>query len=244
MSAVALIAGDAHPELAREIARSMGRSLVPVSISAFADGETRVRIEAEVRDADLYIVQPTSVPSNERLMTLALLADAARAAGAGRITAVMPYFGYARQDVRKSPGEPRSAQLAGRILRCAGVERMVALEEELLQALGVPYRAVDVAAGDLGASAVRKIDLEAWFPSQGRYREVTSCSNTTDFQARRLGIRWRSPEGLVPPHTLNGTVVTDRVLLAILETYEGLVPEALHAYGAPTQIGGSIHPTG
>jgi seryl-tRNA synthetase len=123
-------------------------------------------------------------------------------------------------------------------------ERMVALEEELLQALGVPYRAVDVAAGDLGASAVRKIDLEAWFPSQGRYREVTSCSNTTDFQARRLGIRWRSPEGLVPPHTLNGTVVTDRVLLAILETYEGLVPEALHAYGAPTQIGGSIHPTG
>jgi len=123
-------------------------------------------------------------------------------------------------------------------------ERMVALEEELLQALGVPYRAVDVAAGDLGASAVRKIDLEAWFPSQGRYREVTSCSNTTDFQARRLGIRWRSPEGLVPPHTLNGTVVTDRVLLAIPETYEGLVPEALHAYGAPTQIGGSIHPTG
>ena len=121
---------------------------------------------------------------------------------------------------------------------------MVALEEELLQTLGVPYRAVDVAAGDLGASAVRKIDLEAWFPSQGRYREVTSCSNTTDFQARRLGIRWRSPEGLVPPHTLNGTVVTDRVLLAILETYEGLVPEALHAYGAPTQIGGSIHPTG
>ena len=89
-------------------------------------------------------------------------------------------------------------------------ERMVALEEELLQALGLPYRAVDVAAGDLGAPPVRKIDLEAWFPSQGRYREVTSCSNTTDFQARRLGIRWRSPNGLEPPHTLNGTVVTDR----------------------------------
>ena len=86
-------------------------------------------------------------------------------------------------------------------------DRMVALEEEFLQALGLPYRAVDVAAGDLGAPAVRKIDLEAWFPSQGRYREVTSCSNTTDFQARRLGIRWRSPAGLEPPHTLNGTVV-------------------------------------
>ena len=117
-------------------------------------------------------------------------------------------------------------------------ERMVALEEELLQALGLPYRAVDVAAGDLGASAVRKIDLEAWFPSQGRYREVTSCSNTTDFQARRLGIRWRSPNGLEPPHTLNGTVVTDRALLAILENFQGDVPDVLQKYGAPSRIGG------
>jgi seryl-tRNA synthetase len=116
-------------------------------------------------------------------------------------------------------------------------ERMIALEEEFLQVLGLPYRAVDVAAGDLGASAVRKVDLEAWFPSQGRYREVTSCSNTTDFQARRLGIRRRSPEGLAPPHTLNGTVVTDRAVLAILETFQGTVPKPLQEYGAPPRIG-------
>ena len=116
-------------------------------------------------------------------------------------------------------------------------ERMIALEEEFLQALGLPYRAVDVAAGDLGASAVRKVDLEAWFPSQGRYREVTSCSNTTDFQARRLGIRRRSPEGLAPPHTLNGTVVTDRAVLAILEIFQGTVPKPLQEYGAPPRIG-------
>ena len=116
-------------------------------------------------------------------------------------------------------------------------ERMIALEEQFLQALGLPYRAVDVAAGDLGASAVRKVDLEAWFPSQGRYREVTSCSNTTDFQARRLGIRRRSPDGLAPPHTLNGTVVTDRAVLAILETFQGTVPEPLQEYGAPPRIG-------
>jgi len=116
-------------------------------------------------------------------------------------------------------------------------ERMIVLEEQFLQALGLPYRAVDVAAGDLGASAVRKVDLEAWFPSQGRYREVTSCSNTTDFQARRLGIRRRSPDGLAPPHTLNGTVVTDRAVLAILETFQGTVPEPLQEYGAPPRIG-------
>ena len=76
--------------------------------------------------------------------------------------------------------------------------------------LGLPYRVVNVAAGDLGAPAAKKIDIEAWFPSQERYREVTSCSNTTDFQARRLGIRFRSENGLETPHTLNGTVVTDR----------------------------------
>ncbi|MGB7540697.1 MAG: ribose-phosphate pyrophosphokinase-like domain-containing protein, partial [Burkholderiales bacterium] len=104
MTGFALIAGDAHPQLARAIAHSIGTALVPVSVSAFADGETRIRIEAEVRDADLYIVQPTSTPTNEHLMTLALIADAARAAGAARVTAVVPYFGYARQDVRKNPG--------------------------------------------------------------------------------------------------------------------------------------------
>jgi seryl-tRNA synthetase len=115
-------------------------------------------------------------------------------------------------------------------------ERMVELEEQLLQALGLPYRVVNVAAGDLGASAAKKIDIEAWFPSQGRYREVTSCSNTTDFQARRLGIRYRGERGLEPPHTLNGTVVTDRTLLALLENFRGEVPDVLVPYGAPARV--------
>ena len=77
-------------------------------------------------------------------------------------------------------------------------DRMIALEEEFLQKLGLPYRAVNVAAGDLGAPAAKKVDLEAWFPPQARYREVTSCSNTTDFQSRRLGIRMRGEHGPEP----------------------------------------------
>ena len=84
--------------------------------------------------------------------------------------------------------------------------------------------------------ADKQIDTEAWFPSQGRYREVTSCSNTTDFQARRLGIRFRSESGLETPHTLNGTVVTDRALLAILENFQGEVPDALKRFGAPDTV--------
>jgi ribose-phosphate pyrophosphokinase len=128
MGSLALIAGDAHPQLARLVAQESGAPLLPATVTRFADGETRVRIEAEVRDADLYIVQPTSPPVNEHLMSLALLADAARAAGAARVSAVVPYFGYARQDARKASGEARSAQLACRVLECAGVERVVALE--------------------------------------------------------------------------------------------------------------------
>jgi seryl-tRNA synthetase len=115
-------------------------------------------------------------------------------------------------------------------------ERMLGIEEELVQALGLPYRVVNVAAGDLGDPAVKKYDIEAWFPSQERYREITSCSNTTDFQARRLGIRYRSEPGLETVHTLNGTAVTDRAALAILENFQGEVPEVLLPYGAPARI--------
>jgi seryl-tRNA synthetase len=114
--------------------------------------------------------------------------------------------------------------------------RLLELEERFVQALELPYRVVDTAAGDLGASAARKYDIEAWFPSQGRYREVTSCSNTTDFQARRLGIRYRANGGLKPPHTLNGTMVTDRGLLAVLENFGGEVPEVLRRFGAPDRV--------
>jgi len=120
-------------------------------------------------------------------------------------------------------------------------ERMVAIEEEILQGLELPYRAVDIPAGDLGAPAARKIDLEAWLPSQGRYREVTSCSNTTDFQARRLKVRYRGERGTAPVHTLNGTAAVGRMLLAVLENGQQAdggvtVPEVLAQYGAPKQF--------
>jgi seryl-tRNA synthetase len=116
-------------------------------------------------------------------------------------------------------------------------DRILGIEEELVQALGIPYRVVNVAAGDLGAPASKKYDIEAWFPSQQRYREITSTSNTTDFQARRLGIRYRADEKrLETPHTLNGTAVTDRWLLAVLENFRGEVPDVLRAYGAPASI--------
>ena len=115
-------------------------------------------------------------------------------------------------------------------------EQLLAIEEDLIQTLGLPYRVVNVAAGDLGDPAAKKYDIEAWFPSQGRYREITSCSNTTDFQARRLDTRFRAERQTQLVHTLNGTAITDRALLAILENLQGGVPEVLRAYGAPAQV--------
>ncbi len=116
-------------------------------------------------------------------------------------------------------------------------ERLLSIEERILQGLQIPYRVVNVAAGDLGAPAAKKYDCEGWFPAQQRYRELTSTSNTTDFQARRLGIRHRgsskSPETI---HTLNGTAVTDRAVLAILENFQGGVPDVLRPYGAPATV--------
>lgn len=168
MNSAALIAGDAHPGLGREIARQAGVPLVPVSVSAFADGETRVRIEADVAGADLYIVQPTCAPTNERLVTLALIADAARGADAARITALMPYFGYARQDVRKHSGEPRSARLAARILAAAGIDRAVVLElhsSALESAFDMPL--VHLQADELMLPAARSHDYAIVSPDAG-----------------------------------------------------------------------------
>jgi seryl-tRNA synthetase len=115
-------------------------------------------------------------------------------------------------------------------------ERILELEEQNVQELGLPYRVLNIAAGDLSAAAAKRYDIEAWFPSQERYRELTSASNTTDFQARRLGTRYRADGGPEQVHTLNGTAVTDRWTLAILENFQGDVPEVLRGYGAPERV--------
>src|SRR6476659_9649316 len=116
-------------------------------------------------------------------------------------------------------------------------ERMLAIEESLVQSLGIPYRVVNTAAGDLSSAAAKRYDIEGWFPSQDRYRELTSCSNTTDYQERRSGIRYRTGDKTIAtPHTLNGTAATDRWTLAILENFQGEVPEALQQFGAPARV--------
>jgi seryl-tRNA synthetase len=124
-------------------------------------------------------------------------------------------------------------------------ERLLAIEERILSGLEIPYRVVDIPVGDLGAPAARKFDIEAWIPSQGRYREVTSTSNTTDYQARRMNCRYRPEPEASPLHvnTLNGTAVAvSRTLIAIMENRQEedgtvSVPPALVERGAPAKLG-------
>lgn len=124
-------------------------------------------------------------------------------------------------------------------------ERLLRIERRILDAVEIPYRVIDVAAGDLGGPAARKYDCEGWVPSQGRYRELTSTSNCTTFQARRLGIRERHPEGTRVVATLNGTMSTTRWLVALLENHQRVdgsvrVPQALATYLGTA----ALHPDG
>jgi seryl-tRNA synthetase len=115
-------------------------------------------------------------------------------------------------------------------------DALLAMQEGMLQSLGLAYRVIDIAAGDLGSSAARKFDVEAWVPTQDAYRELTSTSNCTTYQSRRLDIRYRTPEGKTAPvGTLNGTLATTRWIVALLETHQQadgsvFVPEALQPY--------------
>jgi len=123
-------------------------------------------------------------------------------------------------------------------------DELLAIEEEIAQELGFHYRVQNIAVGDLGASAAKKYDIEVWLPGQQRYRELTSCSNCTDYQARRLDVRYRSEKGPRHVHMLNGTAVTSsRTLLALIEygqQADGSVrtPEPLHGFGAPAVLTG------
>jgi ribose-phosphate pyrophosphokinase len=123
-----LFAGNAHPALAKEIAGVLKTQVGQASVGRFPDGEVEVKITENVRGADCFIIQPTSYPANDNLMELLLMVDALRRASAWRITAVMPYFGYGRQDRKAEPRVPISAKLVSNIIRAAGIDRVLTMD--------------------------------------------------------------------------------------------------------------------
>ncbi len=133
---IRLISGSANRPLAEEVAKILGIKLTPVRITKFADGETYVRILESIRGQDVYIIQPTGNPVNENLMELLLMIDALRRASAGSICAVMPFFGYARQDRKATSREPISAKLVANLISVAGANRVIACDLHAPQVQG------------------------------------------------------------------------------------------------------------
>jgi seryl-tRNA synthetase len=200
-----------------------------------------------VPEDDLYLTGTSEVPLAGLHMGEILEADAVPARYAGFSTCFRREAGAAGRDTR---GIFRVHQF-DKVEMFAFVrpedslaehERLLAIEEEIMGALGIPYRVVNIAVDDLGASAAKKYDIEAWLPGQERYRELTSCSNTTDYQARRLDARYRAEDGPRHVHTLNGTAVAvGRTIIALVENgqqADGSVelPAVLGQYGAPARL--------
>ena len=131
-----LLAGTAHPQLARAIAAYVGSPLGDVTVSSFPDGETFVKINENIRGRDVFIIQPTCPPTNQNLMELLILVDAARRASAARVTAVIPFFGYARQDRKDQPRVPITAKLVANLLVAAGVNRVLTMDLHAQQLQG------------------------------------------------------------------------------------------------------------
>ncbi|MCD6540124.1 MAG: ribose-phosphate pyrophosphokinase [Candidatus Omnitrophica bacterium] len=125
---ISIFTGNAHPKLAKDIAKYLGGKVSPALVSRFSDGEVRVKIEENVRGKDVFVVQPTSPPVNENLMELLIMIDALKRASARRITAVIPYFGYARQDRKDQPRVPITAKLVANLLTVAGADRVLTLD--------------------------------------------------------------------------------------------------------------------
>ena len=128
MSDYILVAGTANPSFAKLVAKTLDRELAEVEVKRFSDGEISAQIKESIRGRDVFIVQPTSAPANSNLMELLIMTDALRRASANKITAIIPYFGYARQDRKAAPRVPITAKLVANLIEKAGIDRVVTMD--------------------------------------------------------------------------------------------------------------------
>lgn len=164
-----LISGTAHRALAEHIARNLQHPLSDVEVTAFPDGESFVKINENIRGEDVFIIQPTCPPSNHNVMELLIMVDAARRASAGRIIAVMPFFGYARQDRKDQPRVPITAKLVANLLTSAGVGRVLTMDLHAPQIQGF----FDIPVDHLYAKPVLLADLRARHPDTSNLTVVS-----------------------------------------------------------------------
>lgn len=179
-----IFAGNCHPKLAEEICDYLGTSLVSAEITRFKDGEISVAIDETVRGADVFVIQPTSPPVNENIMELLVMIDALRRASARRITAVVPYYGYARQDRKAQPRDPITAKLVANLITTAGARRLLSIDMHAPQIQGFFDIPVDhLYAAPIMVDYFNGMNLEnttAVAPDVGAVKRVRSFAESLD----------------------------------------------------------------
>jgi ribose-phosphate pyrophosphokinase len=205
---VKLFSGTATPDLARNVAQHLGMDLSHGSVTTFPDGETQIKIDESVRGYDCYIIQSTSQPVNHNLMEVLVLADALKRASAWRINAVIPYFGYARQDKKVSAREPITSKLVANLLTTAGVDRVITVDLHAGQIQGffdVPVdhlTALDILGDHLKASCGNLDDHVVVSPDVGRATEARRLANHLDLPLAMLYKRRNSPTEIEVTHVI------------------------------------------
>ncbi len=229
---VKLISGNAHPELSKEIASKMGIKLMEADVGRFADGETKVQIHEDVRGKDIFILQPTCPPVNENFMELLIMCDALKRASAGRITAVMPYYGYARQDRKHEGRVPITAKLAANLLTTAGVNRVLCMDLHAAQIQGffdVPLDHITSLPALLGY--IKTLNLEnicVLSPDAGRMKLSEKIANKLNGSLALID-KCRKSDTEVTCNAIMGDIKGKTVLIAddMIST-AGTISQAVH----------------
>ena len=185
--------GNANPDLARRVVRQLHIPLGDATVGRFSDGEVNVELNENVRGKDVFILQPTCAPTNDNLMELVVMADALRRSSASRVTAVVPYFGYARQDRRTKARTPITAKLVANMLTGAGIERVLTLDLHAAQIQGF----FDIPVDNLYASPIFALDVMAQFKGQMDDLMVVSPDVGGVARARELAKRINAPLSIV-----------------------------------------------
>jgi ribose-phosphate pyrophosphokinase len=232
---VKLFSGTATPDLARAVARHLGQDLSAGEVSQFPDGETRIQIEESVRGADCYLIQSTCDPVNHNVMELLVLIDALRRASAWRINAVIPYFGYARQDKKVQAREPVTAKLVANLLETAGIDRVITIDLHAGQIQGffdVPVdhlTALDILADHLATTDLT--DCVVVSPDIGRATEARRLANTLNLPLAMLYKRRTSPTETEVTHVIGEVAGMRPIMVDDMISTAGTMSRGMDALG-------------
>ena len=246
-----IISGTAHPQLAKDIAKVMGLPLCDATVNTFPDGESFVQIKESIRGADAFIVQPTCPPTNHNLMELLVMVDAVRRASASRITAVLPFYGYARQDRKDKPRVPITSKLVANLLTAAGVDRVLTMDLHAAQIQGffdIPVdhlHSVPVLIKHLKANYVKDMNnLVVVSPDIGGVKNAKSYANILGTELAIVA-KQRISATEVDAHAVIGNVQGKDVLMVDDMTESGgtlcAAAKILKEHGAARIFAGVSH---